>query len=227
MAKTYASIFLLGSRSDTDDADGTVTPVDNAPVPDESAVRTALASFVGRIDQVPPAYSAAKIEGKRAHSLARQGQEVKLSARPVDIDEINVLGYSYPRLEVEVHCGKGTYIRSLARDLGQRLGCGGLVEVLRRTRVGPFKADDAIDIDPPPSDLREFLLPASLALYDLPEVSVSNQDATRFRQGQRIRARTVAEGPAQEVAVYDETYTLLGVALTDPARNELRPAKVL
>src|SRR5947209_7070555 len=127
MAKTYRSTFLLGARSDTDDADGTITPVAGATPPGGGAVVEALASFVGTIEQVPPAFSAAKVTGRRAYDLARAGQNVDLAPRPVTIYGIDLLACAYPRLELEVHCARGTYIRALARDLGARLGCGGYI----------------------------------------------------------------------------------------------------
>jgi tRNA pseudouridine55 synthase len=103
-------------------------------VPSEADVRACLAGFVGEIEQTPPAYSAAKVTGRRAYDLARRGEDVALAPRRVQINGIDVLAYNYPLLDVEVRCGKGTYIRSLARDVGDRLGCGGFVEMLRRTR---------------------------------------------------------------------------------------------
>src|SRR5262249_45363855 len=124
MSKTYRSLFRLGARSDTDDADGAVTPVAGAAAPEPAALEACLRQFVGTIEQVPPAYSAAKVTGQRAYDLARRGREVSLQARAVQVHGIEVLRYDYPELEVEVRCGKGTYIRALARDLGARLGCG-------------------------------------------------------------------------------------------------------
>src|SRR5207302_262516 len=111
MDKTYRAGLLLGAESDTDDADGTVVPVAVERPPDEAAVRAALAGFVGEIDQVPPAYSAAKVTGRRAYDLARRGEEVELQARRVRVYAIDLLHSAYPQLEIEVRCGKGTYIR--------------------------------------------------------------------------------------------------------------------
>jgi len=135
-AKHYRFTVGWGIETDTDDADGTVTPVPGVTAPEAARVTACLTEFIGEIAQVPPAFSAAKVTGRRAYDLARRGQEVMLRPRPVVIHQIDVLRYEYPHLELEVHCGKGTYIRSLARDLGDRLGCGALVETLRRTRVG-------------------------------------------------------------------------------------------
>ncbi|MBY0232021.1 MAG: tRNA pseudouridine(55) synthase TruB [Gemmataceae bacterium] len=214
MGKAYRSLFRLGETSDTDDADGTVAPT-GAGDPGEEAVREALARFVGRLEQAPPAYSAAHVEGKRAYSLARRGQEVKLEPRPVDVHGIDVLRYGWPELEVEVHCGKGTYIRSLARDLGAMLGVGGHVSVLRRTRVGPFVPEMATPWDAEAPRL----LPMGLALAGLPAVELSPEAARRMRTGQAVPGG--AEG---ECAAFCQGRV---VAVCLGAGGLLRPVKVL
>jgi len=147
MGKTYHSRFQLGSTSDTDDADGTVTLVPAAAPPTEEELRATLTTFVGEVEQLPPAYSALKVAGRRAHDLARRGEAVELKPRTVRIDAVRLLGYDWPFADVEVDCGKGTYIRAIARDLGAKLGCGGLVQTLRRTRVGSFTAEQALGLD--------------------------------------------------------------------------------
>jgi tRNA pseudouridine55 synthase len=227
MGKTYRTGLLLGARSDTDDADGAVTPVAGAVAPGEAALRECLASFVGIIEQVPPAYSAAKVTGRRAYDLARQGQDVSLQARPVQIYGIDVLRYAWPHLELEVRCGKGTYVRSLARDLGDRLGCGALVAMLRRTRVGPFTAEEAVTLETTPEAAQARLLPAALAVAELPGLNLSERDVRRLRQGQAapLPAGFAAEG--EGVAVFDEAGALAAVAAPDRARRLLRPVKVL
>jgi tRNA pseudouridine55 synthase len=233
MSKTYRSTFRLGARSDTDDAQGTVRPGSVTAPPDEGAVRAALTRFVGLLAQVPPAYSAAHVSGRRAHELARKGQEVRLEARPVRVYGIAVLAYAYPVLEVEVHCGKGTYIRSLARDLGEALGCGGYVQVLRRTRVGPFSADDAVPLSATAAEALARLEPAQRALEELPRVTLAEGDARRLAHGQRLRIGQPLSAPADadaagfEVAVHDPTGRLVAIACCDPRERLLRPLKVI
>src|SRR6266851_3161180 len=228
MSKTYRTSLLLGARSDTDDADGTITPVSGAIAPDAATVRSCLAGFIGTMDQVPPAFSAAKVTGKRAYDLARAGQEVVLQSRPVTIHAIDVLHFAYPHLELEVRCGKGTYIRSLARDLGERLGCGALVGTLRRTRVGPFSVENAVTLETDPETARSRLLAVEAAASELPRVSLSAADLTRLCHGQRVRW---GEGMnfecATEIGVFDERDHLVAVASFDPARHTLNPEKVL
>jgi tRNA pseudouridine55 synthase len=163
MGKSYRSRFRLGARSDTDDADGTVTQVSGVMPPTGEQVRAALDAFVGLIEQLPPTYSALKLGGRRAHELARRGKVVSLAPRTVKVDAVRLLGYEWPFVDVEIDCGKGTYIRSIARDLGEKLGCGGLVETLRRTRVGPFTAEQGVGVDVPPEVGRAKLLPMESA----------------------------------------------------------------
>ncbi len=159
LEKVYRAEIRLGAVSDTDDADGKITPVEGASPPDRAKVERALSEFVGVINQVPPAYSANKIQGRRAYELARKGKEVELSAKSIVVHEIRILEFDYPRLDIEVCCGSGTYIRSLARDLGQRLGCGGLVQKLRRTRIGPvFTEKEAVTVDIDKDEARRRLL---------------------------------------------------------------------
>lgn len=227
MGKTYHSLFRLGATSDTDDADGTITAVADAPVPDQAAVQAALARFVGTIEQMPPAYSAAKVTGQRAYALARRGEEVELRPRPVQVYDIRLLRYAYPELEVEIDCGKGTYIRSLARDIGAALGCGAHVATLRRTRVGPFTPAMAVPLETPRQEARTRLLPAALALSELPHLLLPQSDVGRLCHGQRIVP--AASPPALDgaIVVCDESGTPCLVAAIDPKEGTLRPVKVL
>jgi tRNA pseudouridine55 synthase len=229
MNKTYHTVFLLGARSDTDDADGTITPVVDASPPDASRVTTCVAGFVGVIDQVPPAFSAAKLTGQRAYDLARRGEEVTLQPRSVRVYSIQVMHYAYPRLELEVHCGKGTYIRSLARDLGERLGCGMLVQRLRRTRVGPFTTEGAVTLETDAETARSRLLPAEMAVAELPRLVLGEADLKRLCQGQRVNLAAVPERIVQgaEIAVFDTTNRLAAVAAVDLDSKLVQPLKVI
>lgn len=188
MGKGYRTRVRLGATSDTDDADGTVTVNDSAVSPAEEAVRAALRPFKGTVQQLPPAYSALKLGGVRAHELARRGREVELAARPVRIDEIRLLKYEWPFLDLEVDCGKGTYIRSIARDVGAALGVGGLVQELRRTRVGGFRAEDAVTLEATADDVRANLRPPAAAVAELPKLALPADDIRRLLFGQWVKA---------------------------------------
>lgn len=229
MSKTYRTRLLLGARSDSDDADGTITPVAEAVAPAAATVAACAAAFAGVIEQVPPVYSAAKVAGRRAYDLARRGEEVTLRPRPVRIHSIQVLDYVYPHLDLEVHCGKGTYIRSLARDLGDRLRCGALVQTLRRVRVGPFSAAEALTLDADVETARARMLPAEMAVAELPRLVLPENELKRLCQGQSL---AVTEGPdgtdsGGETAVFDMAGRLAAIAVFDPQRKKLHPAKVL
>ena len=224
MPKTYRTRVRLGATSDTDDADGTLTPNPAAGPAAEADVRAALAGFVGDVRQTPPAYSAAHVGGKRAYDLARRGRELDLASRTVRIDAIDVLGYDWPTLELEIRCGTGTYIRSIARDLGERLGVGGHVEALRRTRVGPFVPDMAPSLDHKPADVRNVLRPAREAVASLPPVTLTEAEIDRLRHGQPIASGSAAEG--SESAGLDAAGKLVAVIRAD-GKGKAWPSKVM
>lgn len=238
MGKVYRTTIRLGVRSDSDDADGVLTPVSDAVAPAEEAMVDCLKTFLGVIQQVPPAYSAAKVSGKRAYDLARRGQEVNLEPRPVHIYAIDLLHYAYPHLDLEVRCGKGTYIRSLAHDIGERLTCGAYVQTLRRARLGPFTAEGALTLETEGETARARLLPMEMAVAELPRLVLSHTELKRLGQGQSVLlgARSVSEGRLSladasgseglEAAIFDEAGRLAAVARVDPRRQLLQPVKV-
>jgi tRNA pseudouridine55 synthase len=159
LTKVYVTVVRFGATSNTDDADGTIVPNLDALQFREEDLRKLLPKFVGEIDQLPPAFSALKVGGKRAHDLARRGHEVPLVERKVRVDSIELKQFSWPFAEVEIICGKGTYVRSIARDLGAQLGTGGLVQELRRTRIGPFTTDNAVSLNATREELQGKILP--------------------------------------------------------------------
>ena len=189
--KVYRFSIEWGSSTTTLDREGEVTArSDVRPTPDQ--VRAALPAFVGEIDQVPPVYSAIKVDGERAYDLARSGQTVELKSRRVTIHEAAVTDApDTDHVEITVLTGKGVYIRSLARDLAALLGAEGHVCALRRERVGPFSLENAIGLDfledlVHRSAASEGLLPITTALDDIPELAVTDEDAFRLRQGRSI-----------------------------------------
>jgi tRNA pseudouridine55 synthase len=229
MPKTYRAVIRMGARSDTLDAQGRVEHVADPPIPSEAEVRQAVSTQVGEILQVPPEYSALKVQGRRAHELARAGREVDLAPRSVRVDRIGLVSYAWPLLELEIDCGGGTYIRSLARDLGEALGCGGFVEVLSRTRIGPFTLVDAVD----PSTLTRASLPGRLlsplaAVPDLPRVVLDSVQVAEIMMGRSIASGLLAvpSPPSGPVALLGPDGGLIAIAEVDPAGN-IQPRKVL
>lgn len=190
-SKTYVAEFTLGITSDTDDSTGTIlTTIDPAQRPAASVIDAHLQQMTGTVLQTPPAYSAVHVNGQRAYKLARSGETVDISARPVQIHTMRLLSYDWPRLEVEIDCGSGTYVRSIARDLGQTLGCGGLMSRLERTRIGGFDVRSAIPIEDVTKDrLPGQLCPAIELVRHLIQYSCSETDLIELRHGRIIRPR--------------------------------------
>ncbi len=143
LPKTYRTRFVFGQTSDTDDSTGSITET-NVATPNAEQIEATLQEFIGDIQQVPPAFSAVHVNGKRAYKLARRGEAVELKAKTVHVSRFQLLAVNGAEAEFEIECGSGTYIRSLARDMGERLGCGGLMSALERTRIGPFLAEDGL-----------------------------------------------------------------------------------
>ncbi len=188
--KTYRFEIRFGCATDTDDAEGRVIATSDAR-PSDAEIEAALGQFVGEIMQVPPRYSAVRVEGARAYDLAREGIEPDLAARPLWVDSLKLLARPDPdHAELELVCGKGGYVRAIARDLGLALGTYAHVTRLRRLRVGPFGLDDAISFEML-DEIRhtggaEHLLPLARALDDIPAVPVSAAMAARLRHGQAV-----------------------------------------
>lgn len=143
--KTYEVTMKLGITSTTGDEEGTMTTVSDK-IPNEKSIKNAIAYFMGTYEQMPPAFSAIKVDGQRAYKLAREGKEVKLEPRKVTILSINLENYAYPEVKFIAHVSSGTYIRSLVEDIGSKLGTGAYMNALRRTEIGKFKLNEAVDV---------------------------------------------------------------------------------
>ena len=208
--KSYEARIRLGATSPTDDADGDwSTNLDAKPVT-LPEIEAGLASLTGpEIMQTPPSFSAIHTRGKRAYELARKGQDVELSARPVRIDQIVIKHYDWPFLDIVVECGAGTYIRSIARDLGEWLGVGGMIETLRRTKIGPFHVDEAIAIekllDAP--NLGDEIQPSARALQGWPQVKLNEETLNLVARGRPVPVTDQAIEIAQ-----DQEVALIGPA---------------
>ncbi|MHC4809311.1 MAG: tRNA pseudouridine(55) synthase TruB [Planctomycetota bacterium] len=162
LEKRYRTVVDLGAFTDTDDAEGVRESVEVAEPPSRERVEAAVAGFLGTVLQRPPAFSAVKLGGRRAYELARSGAATPIEARPVQVHDIGVLDYQWPRLTVDIRCGKGFYIRSFARDLGERLGTGGTCLAIQRRAIGPFEIGEAVPLD----DLPEAIGPEDLMSID-------------------------------------------------------------
>ena len=233
-SKRYDAVIRLGATSATDDGEGPIVP-GAAPVPDDEAITTALATFVGSFDQLPPAFSARKLGGRTAHRAARSGEALVLAPRQVTVHALDLRSITRDDdrvdVAVDLHCGPGTYVRSIARDLGQALGCGGYLLALRRTEAAGLRVEDAMTPEQlealrDAGRLAEAVLPVT-DLLPLPRVHLTDADAQRFRNGSRIvlAGASDAGGTDGRRVVLDSADQLLGVGLL--TAGQLQPEKVL
>jgi len=192
--KRYQAVVKLGVMTDTGDAEGEI--IEQKPVPEltQQLIEDCLNGFVGEIDQVPPMYSALKHNGRKLYELAREGKTVERKARRISIFELKLLDSTADSLTLDVFCSKGTYIRSLAEDIGHKLGCGGTITALRRTQSGQFKLEDALTIEQCQAMSLEQLTAGLLAvdqpLCDVPIIELSEQQAVLIKHGQQIQHGT-------------------------------------
>jgi tRNA pseudouridine55 synthase len=226
--KEYRFTLRFGQARSTEDAEGEVTVTSDLRPTDE-AIRGALAAFVGEVEQVPPAFSALKIEGKRAYDLARAGEPVALKPRRVLIERLELLGRpDADHADFVVSCGKGTYIRSLGRDLALSLGTVGYLSALRRTAVGPFREEAAISLPKLEAlghipALLGALAPVATALDDIPALALTEAQADRLRQGQPVLL--TRDAPPSGALLRAETGSRL-VALVRSDGASLQPVRV-
>jgi len=214
--KRYRVVCKLGENTTTGDAEGEV--IERRPVEGvtEARLRKALEGFVGEIEQIPPMYSAVKHKGERLYKLARQGVEVEREARKVDIHSLELRDFSLPVFEIDVHCSKGTYVRTLVEDIGEQLGCGAHVTALRRLAVGPFDDSQMVDMAALEATAAEgmaaldkLLLPMESGLSQWPGVRLSGDAAFYLRQGQPV---LVPQAPTEGwVRLYEGESRFLGM----------------
>lgn len=228
--KRYLATVHLGITTDTYDAEGQITGRHDGPWPSPEEVERALDHFRGEIEQRPPPFSALKQGGERLYEKARRGERVKVPPRRVTIHALKVLEYTPPLLRLDVTCSKGTYIRSLAHDLGQVLGTGAHLAELRRVASGPFTVEDAHTLEELEQAAREgrladLLLPPDAGLLDLPAISVTLEEARRLVHGQRVAGPPPSQPDRPARVLLDGR--LIAIAEFDPERGQWQPRKVL
>jgi len=215
-SKRYQAVIRFGSATQTYDAEGDVVlQTGNAPTRKE--IDEILPEFMGDISQVPPPYSAIKVKGSKAYELAREGKEVELDPRIITIYDLKVSSYKAPDLALEIECSAGTYIRSIAHDLGERLSTGAHLAALRRVKSGPFSIDDAIpfpklEVGFMVDKWEKYIVPALDALPDFPVVKVSHDDLEHVKHGHRISAAPGSSGLARAVSGDGELVAILEAA---------------
>jgi tRNA pseudouridine55 synthase len=241
-SKAYRASVVFGASSSTDDIDGEMTPGE-VPVPERATVEDALTAFRGPIEQVPPDHSAVHVGGKRAYELARGGEKPELAPRAVTIHSLDLTGWDTadperPMVELEVRCSAGTYVRSLARDLGRQLGCGAYLGALTRTASGPFAIDAAHSLEHVRAELaagnlESLLLSPDAGLDHIPMVRIPDKDKGAISRGQIIRVRGDVSGPIDPAVILEnaETVRVLDgrgalVAMAHVSKGRLYPDKV-
>ena len=232
--KEYVAELLLGQITDTQDTTGTVLEEREVTV-NEEQVREAVNSFVGGYDQIPPMYSALKVNGKKLYELAREGKEVERKARHVDLPVIEILSIDLPVVKFRVECSKGTYIRSLCADIGEKLGCGGTMKSLVRIRVGEFRLADALTLGQlqelrDTDRLEDALLPTDRIFADFPMIHVEEKwrrlidNGNSFFPGQTLEKTVYPTG--EWVRVYREDDSFVGIYAYDEAKEWYKPVKM-
>lgn len=218
--KTYEALLLLGKTTDTQDISGEVLEEKDPGNLAEEKVRSCIESFIGEYDQIPPMYSALKVNGKKLYELAREGKTVERKSRKVQIHGIRILEMNLPHVRMEVDCSKGTYIRTLCHDIGEKLQVGGCMEELERTKVGRFLKEDAVTLDEVRQKMEqgegaELFTPLDQIFAELPAVTVTDAKAWMSYNGNDLPERFLLEKEewtdGQEVRVYDSRKNFIGL----------------
>ena len=225
--KRYQAVIQLGTTTDTYDADGKTTSSSPVDVTEEQ-FEAELQKFVGQIEQVPPPYSAVKVQGRKAYEMARKGEEVELEPRTINVYSLELLEWAPPEVVIDVYCSSGTYVRSLVNDLGERLGCGATLTGLRRTKSGRFTLRDAVPLRKLNEAFSEgtwyqYLIPAAEALSDWPMIELNHEEVDTIRHGHRIPALTKDQ---QKVCGVSEQGELVALMELDEEAMEWQPRKV-
>ena len=225
--KRYQAVIRLGANTDTYDSDGKVTSTNPIDITEEQ-FETELKKFIGEITQTPPPYSAIKMQGRPAYEMAREGEEVEMQPRIINVYSLDVLEWAPPEVTVDVHCSSGTYVRSLAFELGEKLGCGAMLSGLRRTKSGRFTLKDAVPLRKliesfDNNSWYKFVIPAAEALAEWTALSLNNEQVEAIRHGHRIPG----EGKAGEmVRGITEQGELVALLEFDETTKEFQPRKV-
>lgn len=233
--KEYVAVFRLGITTDTQDATGKVLAEKEVSVSEEE-VRAVIASFEGEQLQIPPMYSALKVNGKKLYELAREGKEIERKARPIVVHEIEILSENMPEFTIRVKCSKGTYIRTICHDIGQKLSCGGVMVSLKRTKVGNFGIEDAYTLSQiedmaKEGKLCEILLPVEKVFEKLPEIRVKETAMKALLNGNQLKKEEILmlsdeALKAEEVRVYGADGRFYGVYGYQEGRKLFCPIKM-
>jgi tRNA pseudouridine55 synthase len=230
--KRYQAIIRLGGSTDTFDGEGKVTLSKDPVSVTETQFEEALQTFVGEIEQTPPPYSAVKVQGRKAYEMAREGEEVDLAPRKITVHHLEVLEWAPPEVVIDVHCSSGTYVRSLANDLGVMLGCGAYLVGLRRTKSGRFSLRDSVPLRKlqeafTAGNWYQYLIPAAEALGDWPAIELNPDEVEGVRHGHRVKVvGEPAETKVRGVSTQGELVALMELTINEDGSREWQPKKV-
>jgi tRNA pseudouridine55 synthase len=224
--KVYLVTIRLGQETNTYDGEGQITAEKPVEVTRQQ-LDNALEQFRGQIEQVPPMFSAVKVDGQPLYRRARQGVDIERPARQVTVYDINQLSWQRPMLALRISCSSGTYIRSIAHDLGQVIGCGGHVASLRRTAIGEISIEEATPLDQlQPESWRQHLRPPDSAVYHLPLLELPDEDVQKISHGQRIPIEEVSHPTGESpVRAYDQEGHFIGILIS--IQGQWQPRKIL
>jgi tRNA pseudouridine55 synthase len=236
LPKFYRATFQLGCRSPSDDVDTEVQQLEQAPVPSLMQIRSALPTFTGVIQQRPPTYSAIHVAGQRSYNLARRGESVELPARPVTIHSLQLVRYEYPELLLDIHCGSGTYVRALGRDLAESLETAAVMSALERKSIGTLDVSTAVDVDDIKGDIEgqinQLLLSPRPLIDAISSISLSDEEIVELHHGRTIHReagrieppRWPDEHSSRDVAGIDPTGRVVSILRATP-EGPFRPLR--
>ena len=228
-SKEYEAVMRLGVTTDTEDMTGNILSTSNVDVAKEN-IEEAVASFVGEIDQIPPMYSALKVNGKKLYELAREGVTIERKPRRITIEGIDIINIDLPLVTMKIGCSKGTYIRSLCRDIGEKLGCGAAMESLVRSRVGVFNIEDAIKLDEveklvDEGKIEDYIKSVDLMFSDIPKV-VINEELNKKADNGNSFYKNELNVNYEEIRVYKQDGTFIGIYKYVKGERLYKPVKL-
>lgn len=225
LPKTYRTTITLGATSDTDDGTGVIAPSDSTKIPSKEEIFTCLEDIKNQTFQIPPAYAAIKIDGKKMYEYAREGETVEKKARPITIHEIQLENYEYPTLEISVTCSTGTYIRSIARDLGDRLGTGAYCSTLERTAIGQFTIQNAQTLQELPKDIQTAVIPPEQLVSHIPSMQFSDENVVKLKTGREVEGEENAPNNTP-IALFTNNKKLFGIGMRLDESPTITPKKI-
>jgi tRNA pseudouridine55 synthase len=225
LPKTYRATLTLGGTSDTDDSTGVIAIKDNAKIPTEEEVLSCIENIKKQTSQIPPSYAAIKVGGKKLYEYARKGESVERKARPITIHEIKMENYAYPTLQISVTCSTGTYIRSIARDIGETLTTGAYCSTLERTAIGSFTVENSHCITDLPEDLTTALIPLEQLVSHIPCIEFSDENVAKLKNGREVENEE--NTPINtSIALFDTHQKLFGIGIQETEKNTITPKKI-